>query len=466
MKLRVVLIFVVAALAAAPTGHAAWKQVTASGGSSIEQVSLLRTADGVLHVAWTTRTGPNTQDLRHTAIAPNGTIGATTPIQAGWAVLENPALVSVPGGIRVFFGGIRTTEPSDPNDELSTALSIDGGASWVLQVGNVVPDGGQAYGSSVAATVLPNGTPLEAWAGSLGTWVHSGLTPLTANHDFQAPLGTYGYDPNVVSDAAGRVVMAWYSNATGHLGVHAQDVAADGSPVGSAVTMPGTSGMAIGMIGRTPIVARPGGGFYVAYPTGYPSLNAIRVWRVGAGSTTLVANAGRYANSNATLAADAKGRLWVAWTKTIGGAPHVLVRRSNKAATVFGAVVDAGRPRNAGSMYRLDGSATPTALDLFANTGIGVSPTTATWKTRVLPGLTFTASPQRLRLGRTSAVTFTVRDAGNPVRGARVAAQGKSGHTNANGKVTLRLLGRGSSVHATATKSGYTAAGLSLRVRR
>ena len=45
----------------------------------------------------------------------------------------------------VFFGAIRSTDSSDPQDELNTLLSSDGGASWVLQPGNVVPDGGQAY---------------------------------------------------------------------------------------------------------------------------------------------------------------------------------------------------------------------------------------------------------------------------------------------------------------------------------
>jgi hypothetical protein len=314
--------------------------------------------------------------------------------------------------------------------------------------------------------VLPNGTPLEAWAGSLGTWVHSGLTPVTANHDFQAPLGTYGYDPGIASDAAGRAVMAWYSNATGHLGVYAQDVAGDGSPVGSAANMPGTANMNIGMIGRTPIVARAGGGFYVAYATGYPSLNRIRLWRIGAGSTTLIASPSRFGNSTATLAADPNGRLWVAWTKNVSGKPFVFARRSNRAASVFGAVVDAGHPRNAGSMYRLDASSTAGALDLFANTGIGVSPTTATWKTRIEPGLTFSASPARLRLGLRTAIAFTVRDAGVAVRGALVRAGDRSGRTNSNGKVTLRVLGRGGSVRATASHSAYTQAALSLRVRR
>jgi hypothetical protein len=49
--------------------------------------------------------------------------------------------------------------------------------------------------------------------------------------------------------------------------------------------MPGTGAMNIGMLGRTPLVARRGGGFYVAYPT--PS--GVRVWRVGAGEARVVA---------------------------------------------------------------------------------------------------------------------------------------------------------------------------------
>src|SRR6185503_500810 len=144
-------------------------------------------------------------------------------------------------------------------------------------------------GSNLAATVRPDGTTLQAFAGTLGTWVHSGLSPATPNHDYQAPLGPYGYDPNLATDAAGRTVMAWYSSATGHLGVQAQDVSADGSPVGTAVTMPGTSDMLTGMLGRTPLAARRGGGLYVAYPTGYPASNKVRVWRIGAGSAPLVA---------------------------------------------------------------------------------------------------------------------------------------------------------------------------------
>ncbi|MEX2464937.1 MAG: hypothetical protein WD428_03575 [Gaiellaceae bacterium] len=219
--------------------------------------------------------------------------------------------------------------------------------------------------------------------------------------------------------------------------------------------------MAVGMIGRTPIVARVGAGFYVVFATGYPVLNRIGLWQVGAASTRLIAKTTRTGNTTATLAADVNGRLWVAWTNNVGATPRVFARRSNAAATVFGAVVNAGRPTRASSIYRIS---TDSALDLFANTSIGISSTSSTFERRIFPGLTLTANPRRLHRGRTSQVTFRVRDAGDPVAGARVRSGGKSGTTNANGKVTLELLGRNRSVTATARASNYTAATLRLRV--
>ena len=77
---------------------AAWKQVTATGGGNIDQVALLRTPDGTLHVAWHERSGSNTEDLMHTAITASGQVLGATPIQTGWAELQNAALVPGPGG--------------------------------------------------------------------------------------------------------------------------------------------------------------------------------------------------------------------------------------------------------------------------------------------------------------------------------------------------------------------------------
>jgi hypothetical protein len=450
-------------MGSAPVASAAgWKAVTTPDQSSVNQVGLVRTADGVLHVVWDRATGPNTEDLLHTTIARSGRVGSTNPIQSGWTGFQSAAAVLDPGGIRVFVGAMRSTDSSDPNDELSTMLSSDGGASWALQTGNVVPDGGQAYGSPVAATALPNGGTMQTWAGTLGTWVHSGLSPATPNYNFQAPLGNYGYYPNLASDASARTVLAWYSSASGHLGVLAQDVAADGSPVGSAVTMPGTGDMAIGMLGLTPLVARTGGGFYVAYPTGYPRMNRVRVWRVGSGTAPAIARLGS-GNHPVALAAAPGGRLWVVWGDTRGGAARVLARRSNENATRFGAVVDAGRAARAPATYQLGASPVGNALDVLANFNIGTQPRSATYHRRIKPGLTLTARPSRLRRGVRQGVDFVVTDAGDPVRGVRVTAGGASGATGRDGGVTLRVPGR--TVTARATKAGYTSATRRLRAR-
>src|SRR3954452_18438244 len=81
------------ALCAASTADAApWARVTARGGVSIDQVSPLRTGDGVLHVAWRHPAGSNSDDLLHTTITPDGKVGATVPIVSGWVGVLDPAL--------------------------------------------------------------------------------------------------------------------------------------------------------------------------------------------------------------------------------------------------------------------------------------------------------------------------------------------------------------------------------------
>jgi hypothetical protein len=442
---------------------AGWVQVTAKG-PSIDQVGLLRTADGKLHAAWHHPTSPLTEDLLDTTLSASGKLLGTATIESGWAEIANPALVLEPEGIRAFWGGIRTTATEETNQELNTSLSVDGGATWALQTGSVVPIGAQAYGSPVAAAALPDGTPLEAWAGTLGTWVHPGLVPDAPNNDFQAPLGNYGYDTGLATDAAGRAVLAWYSNATGHLGVYAQDVAPDGSPLGSAVNFPGTANMRVGQIGRTPIVARPGGGFYVAYATGYPTLKRIRLWKVGAAGATAIARTTR--GSYATVTADDNGRLWVAWVDDDGGDPHVLARRSNPSGRVFGEAVDAGRAGKAFQAYHLDASATDGALDILARFSVGTTSDAATYHTRVLPGLTLNSSRLRIPNDKETSVTFTVLDAGQPVKGAHVRAAGASDTTNASGKVTFVILATTRTVTARASAAGYVGADQELKVIR
>jgi hypothetical protein len=422
-------------------------------------VAHARTADGVLHLVWSHPTGPNTEDLIHTVILRNGRLGATNPVQTGWTGFSNAALVLDPGGLRAFWGGFRTTDPNDPQRETNTALSADGGVSWALQPGQINPDGAQSYASNTAATVRSDGSTLQAFAGTLGTWVHAGLSPATPNHDYQAPFGQYGYDPNLATDTGGRSVLAWYSSAAARAGVLAQFVASDGSPSGAALTMPGTGGMRIGMLGRTPLAAL-GPNPYIAYPTP----NQIRVWRVGAANAPAVGRVAGSGSPAVAIAPTADGRLWILWTKGFGD-PDVLARRTNVGARKFGAIVSAGHPRDAMQAYKVDGNAVGGALDVLANFNIGTTSTAVTSHRRILPGLTLRARPGRVRRGEPTEVRFTVLDAGDPVQGARVTADGKSARTNGEGRVTLSINSR-TPLSARATHAGYTPATKRLGVRR
>ena len=244
--------------------------------------------------------------------------------------------------------------------------------------------------------------------------MHAGLTPATPNQDFQAPLGIYGYDPNLATDATSRTMLAWYSNAAGHLGLLAQDVAADGAPVGSPLTMPNTAAMGTGMLGRTPLVARRGGGFYAAYPTP----NVIRVWRIGASNAPRVGRVPASGSPAVAIAAADQGRLWVLWTRGFGD-PDVIARRSNKGATRFGAPVDAGHPKDAAQAYKLGRQRRRRRARRPRQLQHRHDDRGRDLVRRILPGLTLKARPGRVRKGEDTDVRFTVLDAGDAVKGAR-----------------------------------------------
>jgi hypothetical protein len=70
-----------------------------------------------------------------------------------------------------------------------------------------------------------------------------------------------------------------------------------------------------------------------------------------------------------------------------------------------------------------------------------------------------------VRRGRDAKVTFRVLDAGAAVKGAKVAAGGDSGRTNAAGRVTLTVH-PGKKLAARASAAGYAGAVRKLKVKR
>jgi len=139
-------------------------------------------------------------------------------------------------------------------------------------------------------------------------------------------------------------------------------------------------------------------------------------------------------------------------------------RRTNAGARKFGAVVNAGHPRDAMQAYKVDASAVGGVLDVLGKFNIGTTTTAVTSHRRIKPGLTVKARPRAVRSGVPTDVRFTVLDAGDPVQGARVAADGRSARTNSQRRVTLSLSSR-SPLRARVTHPDYTTASKRIRAR-
>src|SRR4051812_19636933 len=128
MPIRHVLLAVLATvLVAAPVASAGgpgkWTQLGEANLANIDEAALARTPDGVLHAVWTIPAA-NNDTLVHAAIAPNGTAAPPNVIQTGWAAISSvPDVLATPDGLRVFFGGIRTTNPNETNDNMNTATA-------------------------------------------------------------------------------------------------------------------------------------------------------------------------------------------------------------------------------------------------------------------------------------------------------------------------------------------------------
>lgn len=460
-----------AALAGTP-GH--WTRVTDPTGSNIDEVTLARTPDGVLHAAWSrpTPTDPAAgRDLVEVPISAAGSVGAPVVAASDWAAMENPYLVPTGGsGLDLFVGATRSTNPDETVSNLALFTSPDGGQSWILDPLDVTKTGA-AYSSNVAAAVNASGTPFETWGSSSCLCVHQGISSTTPNADFQQGLGDFGYEPGIALDpASGQLVVAWYSNGTGHDGIYAAQInQATGGLAGAQMQMPGTSNLLDGPFsGRTPIVARPGGGLYVAYEAGYPSHTKVLLWRVGAPTSQVLATSPSDVRSVGT-ASSPSGRLWLFWSAVNHrGTPVVYARRSNAQATAWGATVTIAPPPGAVDSWNLVGNGQSSLLDLIGSFSVG-NDNLASWHTQVLPGLTLTSSRSRLR-GHTQhgqRVTFRVSDAGTAVKGATVRVGKAKGKTNAKGKVKLVLgpFSHRGRLRARANLNGYAGASVVLRIR-
>ena len=110
---------------------------------------------------------------------------------------------------------------------------------------------------------LPDGTPIEAWAHTLGVSVHRGIGAASPNQDVQAAFGgCCGYDVTLATDGAtGQPEATWYTGAAGHAGYYVQGIdPATGAPVGAPALVPGSAiaGNSAEPRARAALTGRPG----------------------------------------------------------------------------------------------------------------------------------------------------------------------------------------------------------------
>jgi hypothetical protein len=433
---------------AGPPGK--WTQVTGVGGQedlNTLRVGLVRTADGVLHVGWARNGAANSASILHSSVSADAkTIaGPDTIFTYAGGADQSVALVRAPEGIRAFFAGLQ--EGSAFDKAMATATSPSGQV-WTLP--SAASFAGSAAKPVYAALGLDAGVGLDgtffsAWGDSDpgGGGFHVGLD--AGDADGQLPTGTQT-DPGIgVDSQSGQVFLAFND-------LDAGVVVMGLSPPGAPVTLP-NSGAAqlqhrVGITGR---VGAPG--VFIAYTQGTSEfLGDPAVYRVDTGKATKLTKKN---GEQIGIAAAPSGRLWVFWKKS----GTVFARRSNKAATKFGATRSIKAPGGgAATIYNLAGEGSRGPLDLLALADPTSGPR-ANYHQRILPGLTLKAIHKKN--GKTA---FKVTDAGEPVASAKVKVKGDgSKKTGKSGAVTFSLP-KGKH-RASASKKGYAPAKTTARVK-
>ena len=202
------------------------------------------------------------------------------------------------------------------------------------------------------------------------------------------------------------------------------------------------------------MVARAGGGVYLAYLKGYPSTKSVALWRIGDAAPKFVKHTKNA--SNLALAAGPGGRLWLAFDD---GHDNIGVVHTDAAAKSFGALQTIETPKNS-SVYGVNIEGSSGRGDVIFNNG------TAILHQQVFYGLTVKANPGSIKAGKQAQVTFTVTDAGAPVKGAKVKAKGKSCKTNGKGKCTLTFSGLPAKpFEAVASENGYAKGSVKVKVK-
>jgi hypothetical protein len=448
---------VVGAIACAGAAHAGppgkWTQVTGVGGQedlNTLRVGLARTAEGVLHVGWAREGGGTSGSVLHSSVSADAKTvsGPDTIFSYSGGANQSVALLPVGGGIgvRAFFAGL---DPGTGFDRaLATAVSATGQAWTPPQAASRAGNNSKPVyvANGLDANVGLDGTFFSAWGDSDpgGGGFHAGLDPSAADGELPGGLQT---DTGIgVDSQSGQAFLAWNDVDTQTVAVMAL------SPLGQPVTLPNSAAAQLGHeVGTTGRIGAAG--VFIAFAQGTNQfLGKPALFRVDTGEVLKLSTK---SGEKVSVAAAPSGRLWAFWKKEA----TVFARRSNEAATKFGAIRKIKAPGgNGATIFDLAGEASRGTLDLLAL----VDPPSAglaNFHQRILPGLTLRASKKK-----NGKIAFKVTDAGQPVAGAKVKVKGDGSKTTGASGTVVFSLSEGKH-KATAAKKGYAAAAATVKVK-
>ena len=404
---------------------------------------LFRTSDGKLHVVWRKQLQNNNFAYGYTTIALNGATLNTGTALNDWETMGfDPVLVPDGNGMRALFeGGVDTGGGFFSRGSVYTLTSPAAGTSWNLPMQSVMQH--TALNGTFAATAEQDDTPVAIAALNATLYIHEGLDnsapAAAADSTVNLSSGDY-FNQSAVNASDDSVWIAYFrafSNPQSLDGYWVQQILpTKGQPMKAPLSH-------VNNIDNEPrqavaLAARNQGGVYVAYcaPSQTKQCAHVNLWKVGAQNPMVVPGTGSGTITRVALADGLAGRLSVVTMDPTKGTVSAV--RTNTNATAFGPVRTIKLPNGQILFNTLEAEGTFGRLDVIANLTASASPNpTFLWHTQILAGLTLTANPSKFSHVGSHTVTYTVKDAGQPVQGVHVSCIGKTGTTNSSGKVMI-----------------------------
>jgi hypothetical protein len=449
-------------------GPGVWTELAAVDGGT-QTPGMLRTADGSLHLVWQAPVASNlTHSFGWSTISITGKLLGTGTVLSGWSSLEpDPQLIGDGTAMRLVFEGNTGTSGCYISASVYTETSPNG-STWSLVAGSL--DSHVAGVGNLAATAEADGiTPVALFAS--GHLFHVGVDP---NCPAVAPDGTVAQTPGsapsnpaVAADATGGAVWAaWFQSFVKEGYWADQILPSEAAPIeapGSAATTSQNNQP----LQPVALVARPGGGVYMAYCTASATQQCahIDLWKVGSSKVIVVPGSTASTATRVALAAGTAGRLSVVWYD--GGKNVIHAVRTNTSVTKFGVLRTIKPPRNTSEVLAIRADGTFGRLDIAVTDRLSTNGSPLElFHTQSLAGLSLSAKPIKFSHKKATKVTFIVTDAGQRVSGATVSCLGKKAKTSASGQVKIKFhKGATAGKHVcNATKALYNIAKITIKV--